>query len=141
MHHETQKKGSTNKRYTFCALWHYGSLIVLNADILMVCLLYYDCCNFLSLSVPKRTISDDNIEKVAVHIGSDWRRLGVKLGFVKGELDAFEYDHREGGLHEIIYQMLLTWKEKQGTEATTRYVATQLVAIKRPDVAILFSVT
>ncbi|KAK2161283.1 hypothetical protein LSH36_119g07028 [Paralvinella palmiformis] len=93
----------------------------------------------VQIKVPKRAINDDDIEKVAVHIGSDWRRLGVKLGLVRGELDAFEYDYRTAGLHEIIYQMLLAWKEKQGAESSIRYVAARLLEMKRPDVAKLFS--
>lgn len=92
------------------------------------------------IKVPKHIISDDDIEKMALHLGNDWRRLGLKLGFGRGELDAFEYDNQMAGLHEIIYQMLSTWKEKQGIEAYARFVASKLVDIKRADVAKLLSV-
>ncbi|KAK2161284.1 hypothetical protein LSH36_119g07032 [Paralvinella palmiformis] len=92
------------------------------------------------IKVRKHIISDDQVEKVAEHLGHDWRRLGRKLGFNEGALDAFEYDHHQAGLCEIIYQMLLMWKEKQGVKAYVKYVATYLVELKRADVAKLLSV-
>ena len=94
---------------------------------------------YVKFSVSKHIIRDDEIEKVAKHLGSDWRHLGLKLGFVRGELDAFEYDNHMAGLHEIIHQMLTSWREKHAVEAYLGHVARKLVEIKRADVAKLFS--
>jgi len=90
------------------------------------------------LSVIKRLINNDDMDKVAQRLGKDWRRFGMKLGFSKGELDALEYDYQRDGLHEIIFNMLLAWQEKEGPDANIKVVVEKLLAIKRPDVANVF---
>nr|WCL52347.1 immune deficiency protein [Gryllodes sigillatus] len=59
----------------------------------------------------------EDLYTITEHVGSRWTKLGERLGYSKEQMEQFHEDHHEMGLKEVIYQMLLDWKQYKGPEA------------------------
>ena len=68
-------------------------------------------------------------------IGDTWRVLGRRLKFEKAKLE--EFDHCKWRLSEKAYEMLMEWKQKEGSEATYRVLHEALCHkfVNRTDLA------
>lgn len=91
------------------------------------------------ISVPDRLVDSGIITIVAGSIGSDWARLARQLGICDSDIGSYELDNHHLGVHEVAYQMLRDWIERNGSEAKVQLIAKALVAVKRPDVALKLS--
>jgi len=60
--------------------------------------------------------SDSEVDKVCTYAGSKYLELGIELGFLKAEIDAFEQDHKM--CHQITKAIIESWVKKNGDRAT-----------------------
>ncbi|PIK39295.1 hypothetical protein BSL78_23867 [Apostichopus japonicus] len=61
----------------------------------------------------------------------EWRIVGSKLGIEEPKLQTIDTDNRTA--QEKVYQMLLTWKQSKGNEATYRLLGEALQSAGRKD--------
>ena len=75
------------------------------------------------------------MEDLSRIIGPDWKNLGSQLGFFRGEIDAFELENKK--LREMAYNMLMDWKQKEGSSGTYRVLddALRHKSVGRKDLA------
>ncbi|XP_049963908.1 uncharacterized protein LOC126484434 [Schistocerca serialis cubense] len=82
------------------------------------------------------TVKEEDLDTVAPHVGSAWRRVGRLLNFSDGELDQFKIDYKtESGMKEVIYQMLLAWKREMSSNATRGILCRTLWSAHEYDAA------
>jgi len=60
--------------------------------------------------------SDEDLEGLSRRIGQSWKPLGRRLNFKEAQLTAFHKENEE--YSEKAYQMLMRWKEMEGSAAT-----------------------
>jgi len=60
--------------------------------------------------------SDAEVDKVCTYAGYKYLELGIELGFIKEEIDAFEQDHKM--CHKITKAIIESWVKKNGHRAT-----------------------
>ncbi|CAH1778590.1 unnamed protein product [Owenia fusiformis] len=56
-------------------------------------------------------LTDRDLNRIAKHVGAEWKTFGRKLGIDDMKLDYIEIDHSSYGLQEQVFQMLRKWKE------------------------------
>ena len=84
----------------------------------MFCLLI-GCCD---------VITDDDMDSMETHLGSNYPTIARKLGFEDGEIDIIRENHN-CNLREQIHQMLRQWKEKEETRATVGALAKAIFSV------------
>ncbi|KAL9978768.1 hypothetical protein ACROYT_G016323 [Oculina patagonica] len=60
--------------------------------------------------------SEDELEELSTKLGMKWENLGRRLGFAQATLDAFHKENER--LFDKALRMLLSWKEREGFDAT-----------------------
>ena len=78
---------------------------------------------------------DEDLEKLSQKIAEGWKPLGRRLGIEESKLKAFNRQNDE--YSEKVYQMLLYWKQREGSKATYRVLHDALVhsLVDRRDLA------
>ncbi|KAL9951532.1 hypothetical protein ACROYT_G044208 [Oculina patagonica] len=71
------------------------------------------------------TVINEDLERLSQSVGNVWVRLGRRLDIDQATLEAIQIDPRWPYLAEKAFQMLLCWRNKNGSDATYRvlYVA------------------
>ncbi|KAL9978758.1 hypothetical protein ACROYT_G016313 [Oculina patagonica] len=69
-----------------------------------------------ALAVKDGCPSEDELEELSTKLGDKWENLGRRLGFAQATLDAFHKENER--LFDKAYRMLLSWKEREGSDAT-----------------------
>ena len=69
-----------------------------------------------TISVKAGCPSDDELEELSMKLGDNWKKLGGRLGFDKAKLTAFHKENEK--LAEKAYEMLMDWKQREGSEGT-----------------------
>ncbi|XP_072036983.1 uncharacterized protein [Amphiura filiformis] len=64
-----------------------------------------------------RPITDKDIERIEKHIGTKYRQLGRALGLSDVEISTVHHDHHLYGTVEVVHQVLMKWKNKNGSKA------------------------
>ena len=79
--------------------------------------------------------TEEVLEDLSKKISNDWRTLGRRLTFHEAELEEFDKGH--GKMSEKAYAMLLSWKQRGGTDATYSVLNQALcdTRVKRKDLA------
>ena len=81
------------------------------------------------------TVTDKVFDTISKELGgSDWRRLGLKLGLTDKELDNLKTNYRSSIL-DCITAMLRQWRGNPVTEASMTVLRAALVDIQRNDLA------
>ena len=88
-------------------------------------------------SVNKRPATEEDLFQVSQKVGKAWKKLGHVLNFNAATLDSLEYDYRNDGLQEIVFQLLRRWRQKYGSKASIRILAFALMKVNRKDAALL----
>ena len=79
--------------------------------------------------------SVDNFKQVVESLGgSNKRRLGRALGLEEPDMDEIEHSFNYS-LHEQMFQMLVTWKNRNGFAATAEELQKRLESIGAQNVA------
>ncbi|XP_071835191.1 uncharacterized protein [Apostichopus japonicus] len=86
--------------------------------------------NLENIDLEVRTGSLKNISE---NIPKEWKSVGRKLGLDDSELCNLERDYAKQGHTEIVYQMFLYWKQRNGSKATYRVLGEALEAAGRRD--------
>ena len=73
---------------------------------------------------------DGVLQNLSKKVSNDWRTLGRQLNFHEADLEEFDNSHRQ--ISEKAYAMLLTWKQRGGSDATYS-VLYQALCDKRVD--------
>ena len=60
--------------------------------------------------------SDDDLEDLSLRIGDKWEELGRRLGFNQAEITNF--NELERWPHKKALKMLMSWRQKEGSNAT-----------------------
>ncbi|TGZ51524.1 immune deficiency [Temnothorax longispinosus] len=69
------------------------------------------------LSTCKEELGLDDMLIIKIHVGHGWRDIARKLLYLDGQIDQFEENFRHIGVDEIIYQLLLDWKQANTRDA------------------------
>ncbi|XP_015584805.1 receptor-interacting serine/threonine-protein kinase 1 [Cephus cinctus] len=69
------------------------------------------------LSMCKEQINLDDMFLIKTHIGHGWRDVARRLGYSEGQIDQFEENHMVKGIDQVIYQVLLDWKQTNTKDA------------------------
>ncbi|NXJ75017.1 RIPK1 kinase, partial [Trogon melanurus] len=71
---------------------------------------------------------------VRENLAKHWKHCARKLGFCDAEIDEIDHDYERDGLKEKVYQMLLKWKNREGSKgATVGKLAKALFSCQRLD--------
>lgn len=92
-------------------------------------------CIFVYISASTRLVTPGELDDVASHLGSDFRKLRRPLGISDAIIEQIELDYHREGQQEITYQILRKWKEMKGSMATIAALAEALRQINRIDMA------
>ena len=78
---------------------------------------------------------DDVLEHLSKEVSDNWKTLGRRLKFLEADLLEFDDSHRK--ISEKAYAMLLTWKQRDGSDATYSVLNQALRddLVKRKDLA------
>ena len=79
--------------------------------------------------------TDGVLQNLSKKVSNDWRTLGRQLNFHEADLEEFDNSHRQ--ISEKAYAMLLTWKQRDGSDATYSVLNQALCdkRVKRKDLA------
>ncbi|XP_077265605.1 death domain-containing immune deficiency protein [Temnothorax americanus] len=69
------------------------------------------------LSTCKEELGLDDMFIIKTHVGHGWRDIARKLSYSDGQIDQFEENYSHKGVNEIIYQLLLDWKQANTRDA------------------------
>ena len=90
-------------------------------------------CFTFDIAVKTDHPSDDDLEELSTKLGDKWEALGRRLGFAQPMLTAFHKENEK--LFDKAYRMLLSWKQREGADATFQVLydalCHRLVACKR----------
>ena len=91
---------------------------------------------FAGTGTVKEGIPTKNVlEHLSKKISVGWRKLGRRLSFEEEDLQEFDRGHEE--ISEKAYAMLLSWKQRKGSDATCRVLndALRETLVNRTDLA------
>lgn len=89
----------------------------------------------VALTTSTRIVTNDELDDIASHLGSDFRKLRRPLAISDAIIEQIELDYHREGQQEITYQILRKWKEMKGSLATIANLAEVLQQVKRVDLA------
>ena len=70
----------------------------------------------VSIPVKGSNPSNEELDTLSTRLGNNWMSLGRRLGFDDSSITAF--DNENGRLFDKAYRMLMSWKEREGSDAT-----------------------
>ncbi|XP_071843403.1 uncharacterized protein [Apostichopus japonicus] len=95
------------------------------------------CDESLTVKQPMENIDlevrTESLRDLSEEIQNEWKAVGRKLGLDDSKLYNLERDYTNQGHKETVYQMLLTWKRRIGSQATYRVLGEALEAAGRRD--------
>lgn len=71
-----------------------------------------------TLSYNNSEITKDDILLIKDHLGKGWKELAEKIGYSKGQIEQFVENHMTKGVDEVIYRILIDWKQSYTKDAT-----------------------
>ncbi|KYN33716.1 Receptor-interacting serine/threonine-protein kinase 1 [Trachymyrmex septentrionalis] len=69
------------------------------------------------LSTCEEELGFDDMFILKTHVGHGWRDVARRLSYSDGQIDQFEENYRHKGIDEVIYQLLLDWKQANTRDA------------------------
>ncbi|XP_035719836.1 protein immune deficiency-like [Vespa mandarinia] len=95
---------STNKSVPTDANWSKSKsrLMPENVELLTRC---YDEITF------------EDMFLIKTHLGHGWKDVARRLFYSDGQIEQFEENYRDEGIDEVIYQLLLDWKQANAKDA------------------------
>ncbi|PIK39683.1 hypothetical protein BSL78_23473, partial [Apostichopus japonicus] len=95
------------------------------------------CDESLTVKQPMENIDlevrTESLRDLSEEIQNEWKAVGRNLGLDDSKLYNLERDYTNQGHKETVYQMLLTWKQRNGSQATYRALGEALKAAGRTD--------
>lgn len=73
--------------------------------------------NVEELSTCKEELRFDDMFIIKTHVGHGWRDIARRLSYSDGQIDQLEENYRHKGIDEVIYQLLLDWKQANTQDA------------------------
>ncbi|XP_029170384.1 protein immune deficiency [Nylanderia fulva] len=73
--------------------------------------------NVEELSTCEEELATDNMLIIKTHIGHGWRDVARRLSYSDGQIEQFEENYKHKGIDEVIYQLLLDWKQANTRDA------------------------
>lgn len=98
-----------------------------------------DAIKALKLSSSKLT--RDDLIFIATHMNESWRDAIRELDYSDGQIEQGYADYHDSGIKEVIYQLLLSWSQKEPEKATLGYISNILWNNDQRDVVQRLSVT
>ncbi|PIK55871.1 IMD-like protein [Apostichopus japonicus] len=80
-----------------------------------------------------RKVRTESLRDLSGKIPREWKKVGRKLGLDDSYLDKLEIEYTNKEHEESVYQMLLAWKQRNGSKATYRVLGEALIAACRRD--------
>ncbi|XP_052798256.1 uncharacterized protein LOC128230216 isoform X2 [Mya arenaria] len=74
--------------------------------------------------------SDPQFWALAGLFGTNWKGIGLKLKFKNERIDRFRMDHQINGTQEVIFEMFMEWRRRDGPEATLSCLKKNILASK-----------
>jgi hypothetical protein len=63
-------------------------------------------------------ITKEDIFLIKTHIGKGWKELAKRIGYSKGQIEQFLENYKHKGISEVLYHILIDWKQSCTKEAT-----------------------
>ncbi|XP_032667986.1 protein immune deficiency isoform X2 [Odontomachus brunneus] len=73
--------------------------------------------NVEELSACDEELAFDDMITIKTHVGHGWRDVARRLSYSDGQIEQFEENYRHNGIDEVIYQLLLDWKQANTQDA------------------------
>ncbi|XP_014484748.1 PREDICTED: uncharacterized protein LOC106749612 [Dinoponera quadriceps] len=73
--------------------------------------------NVEELSECDEELAFEDMITVKTHVGHGWRDVARRLSYSDGQIEQFEENYRHKGIDEVIYQLLLDWKQANTQDA------------------------
>ncbi|XP_012222076.1 protein immune deficiency isoform X2 [Linepithema humile] len=73
--------------------------------------------NVEELSTCEEELAFDDMLIIKTHVGHGWRDVARRLSYSDGQIEQFEENYRHKGIDEVIYQLLLDWKQVNTRDA------------------------
>lgn len=91
--------------------------------------------NVESLTVCDDEITLNDMFMIKTHIGHGWRDVARRLSYSDGQIEQFEENYRHKGIDEVVYQLLLDWKQTNTTNAQIGILTQTLWSCREYDCA------
>ncbi|KAL2741966.1 protein immune deficiency [Vespula maculifrons] len=62
-------------------------------------------------------ITFEDMFLIKTHLGHGWKDVARRLFYSDGQIEQFEENYRDNGIDEVIYQLLLDWKQANAKDA------------------------
>ena len=108
------KSDNQTRLKSFSPEFHLDLKLTVYAFLIVI--VYHDLCASLYVVVKQGVPQDEVLETLSREIGEAWKPLGRRLKFGEAALKGFHKDNEE--YSEKAYQMLLFWKQREGSAAT-----------------------
>lgn len=73
--------------------------------------------NVEELSTCREELAFDDMFVIKTHVGHGWRDVARRLSYSDGQIEQFEENYKHKGIDEVIYQLLLDWKQVNTRDA------------------------
>ncbi|XP_071842849.1 uncharacterized protein [Apostichopus japonicus] len=88
-----------------------------------------------AMTIDSEVVKNQTLLNLSGTFSKEWRDVGRKLKLDETDLDNIEADNKSKGQKEVVYQLLLLWKRKNGMEATKKTLRDALKAANRKDLS------
>lgn len=89
--------------------------------------------NVEEMSTCEEELGYDDMFIIKTHVGHGWRDVARRLSYSDGQIDQFEENYRHKGIDEVIYQLLLDWKQANTRNAQLGTLVTILWSCQEYD--------
>ncbi|XP_071839486.1 uncharacterized protein [Apostichopus japonicus] len=86
-----------------------------------------------AMTKDSKVVTNETLQDLSGNLTEEWRDVGRKLKLEETDICNIVADHRDKGQKEVIYQMLLLWKQKRGMAATNNALIDALREARRQD--------
>ncbi|PIK60806.1 IMD-like protein [Apostichopus japonicus] len=91
-----------------------------------------------AMTIDSKVVEDETLLDLSGNLSKEWRDVGRKLKLKETDLRNIEADNKSNGQKEVVYQMLLLWKQKHGIKATNKTLRDALKQLIERTCPIIF---
>ncbi|XP_064607241.1 death domain-containing protein CRADD-like [Liolophura sinensis] len=86
-----------------------------------------DWLNGLSEEILERMPNDQELNRLACNLGSNWEQIAVSLGLKSVQIDQLKMQFGNGHIPSLIFKMLFKWRSINGKKATWKVLLQALM--------------
>lgn len=85
------------------------------------------------LGASDEEITLEDIFVIKTHVGNAWKDVARRLSYSEGQIEQFIENYKHRGMDEVIYQLLIDWKQANTKDAKIGRIVTALWACQEYD--------